>query len=199
MARQGGTVSEELDPKVVESVYADILSIFKGAAKGQGRDVGDAEDVATETVARMLKSHQKEPINNPLHWARHTAANLWKDLGRTERRHISYDGVEGVSRDDGAWRRHEGEDKGQDIVNKPEHEKRKLFVPLVIREEMAEAVTEPRSPELIAEQRDFLQKIDPEWRAHMEEGYDFGSKKKLDRNTRRQIQRRARQLLKEKT
>jgi DNA-directed RNA polymerase specialized sigma24 family protein len=189
--------SDDIDPKVVADVYQAIMIDFRKAAYAQGKQREDAEDVCNEAIARMLESHQKASIKNPLHWARHTAANLWRDVGRRDRKHVSYDGVEGVSRDQGTWRIWEGEDKGQDLITREPFEKGKVHPGHHVKAQMAEAVMDDRSPELITEQRDFIQKIDAEWRQHMEEGYDFGSGKKMDRNTRRQIQRRARALLKE--
>lgn len=191
----------ELDHKVVEDVYKAVLSDFKKAAQAQGRGVEDAEEVATEAITRMLEAHQSNQIDNPLHWARKAAGRLWKDIGRTARKHVSYEGVAGVSRDEATWNIAGTKDGvREDIEEKsgtPDFDKDKLLMPHRIKDQMGEAVIETRSPALITEQRDFLQKIDPDWREHMEEGLDFSPGKKLDRNTRRQIQRRARALLRE--
>lgn len=188
----------ELDHKVVEEVYQSILLDFKRAASTQGRGVEDAEEVTVEAITRMLEAHQEKPIDNPLHWARRAAARLWKDIGRDDRRHVSFEGVVGVSHDTGPRMNADTDGVREERARSSktrDFEKGKLALPGNMREQMSEAVMEPRSPELITEQRDLLQKIDPDWRLHMEEGFDFSSGKKLDRNTRRQIQRRARALL----
>lgn len=190
----------ELDHKVIEDVYKAILQDFKKAARAQGRGIEDAEEVATEAITRMLESHQKDPIENPLHWARRTAANLWKDMGRRDSRHVSYDGIEGISVDGQvAGYYGMGTVSGEESLayQRDTDTLHKSTARKAVKQEMAESVMEYRSPETIAEQRDLLQKIDPQWREHMEEGYDFRSGKKMNRNIRRQIQRRARALLRE--
>lgn len=163
----------DLDPKIVEEVYLITLQKFRKAAKAQGRDDADAGEVAAEAVTRLMEAHRKTPIEKPLNWALHTAGNLWKDLRKDDVRKIPYGAVR------------EDVDDVDPNIN-----------PL-IAERITERLVEPRSPETITEQRDLLQKIDPDWEKHMEEGYDFTRKHEMDRNTRRQIQRRARALERE--
>lgn len=189
---------EPLEDKVVQDVYQAVLAAFTKAARAQGRYPEDAEEVANETILRLLESHQKNGIENPRNWAHKTAANLWKDIGRREKKHVSYSGVRGLS-DNGEIDRYRAETDAPGI----EQEGYRLNFPSghmeatrnSLREEMSLSLMDTRHPEIITEQRDLLQKIDPEWREHMEEGYDFKGGKKMDRNTRRRIQRRARALL----
>jgi DNA-directed RNA polymerase specialized sigma24 family protein len=187
--------SDDIDPKIIVEVYNDVVSNYKKASRAQGRGTDDAYEVAQETVTRLLESHKKEPIREPLRWARHTAKNLWTDLQRRDQKHLSYDGVKGLSLTEGLT---------EPIVsgaNEEEHNKAdnmgKRPLPLEVRVEMVDLVTETRDPATLAEQRDFIQKIDTEWEKHITEGFDFCRGGKMDRNTRRQIQRRARALLRE--
>jgi DNA-directed RNA polymerase specialized sigma24 family protein len=193
-------VSEPIDPKVIEEVYLVILAQLRSSAHKWRKPLADAEDIAVETITRMLERHEKEAIYSPLHWARKTAMHVWREFGRRQRKNVSYEGVKGQSLHGGYNESTVDRGSGERVQRPTEPwERGKISISRHARYEMLDAVTDPRSPELLAEQRDFIQKIDPDWKAHMEEGFDFDRGKKLDRNIRRQIKRRAASLLGEKS
>jgi hypothetical protein len=159
----------DLTPEIIEEVYKTLLKW----------EVDEIGDIASETIIRMMERHSEEPIKDPLRWAKRTAHHVRRELFRSSIQGVSFDTTDGVP--------------GSDDLEDDQKSKVKGSV----REDMTRATTDDRDPESLAEQRDFLQKIDPNWREHLEEGVDFGFQNKIPRNERKVIQRRARALLKE--
>jgi DNA-directed RNA polymerase specialized sigma24 family protein len=158
--------SGDIDPKVIEDVYQTLLASLKTWARSWNKNRGDAEDIAHETIIRLLEHHRKTPIKSPMNWCRVTASSVMRETWRADKRVVS-----------------------SDLSEAPEEARKTLQLSMM----------EMESPAALAEQRDFIQKIDPDWRVHLEEGANFsrGGKSNLDRNTRRRIQRRAMALLRE--
>ena len=179
-----------MDEGLVIEIWETLRSELARKAKKENRPAEWADDTANETISRMLEADAQEPLREPLNWARLVARRIWVKDQTLENSNLSYDGVSSLDPDGTITSGSERKAQGREAPTN----KDKVKIRNSIRNQMAETVTNRRDPALIAEQRDLIQKIDPDWHEHLEEGLDFSREHKLAQDVRDKIRTRMRRL-----
>lgn len=172
-----------LETKEILMVYAELKDKVIRKVVGSGYSREDGEDIISETLQRLIEASEKETINNPAAWAETVWRNLWFNLLRRGKRFnmFSFEGTAGVTVEGGEGGvEHAVNEAGENVDDTNSHNRGKKRLKLRDRLDMIRVVTEYRDPSRIAEDRDKIQKTDPDWLTHMEEGLDGNRGSKME-------------------
>ena len=172
-----------VDEEVIVKTWEKLKREVHKWARLEKRSAEMAEDVIQETITYLLEASETRDIREPLNWCITAARHLWARVDRQEKKTMSLDNLAGSNA--------EGSLTSFDtpLSNDKMHN---TFASL--RQAASDRQEFTRDPADVTEQRDLIQKIDPDWREHIENGMDYTRGGKIAPETRDLILRRAKEL-----
>jgi DNA-directed RNA polymerase specialized sigma24 family protein len=138
-------VGENLDLKALADAWAVVHKRTANRNRKRGRSNAQAEDALQDTIVAVLEYAKTHEIRNPLHFLGHRFAWMRSDIARRERKTTPIG-------DGATWTNPETGESG-DVGG--------------FSDQVRAALTSTVDPAALAERRDLIQKIDPDWKKHL--------------------------------